>query len=534
MTDPSGSTAFGYDARGRLVSQSTAINGVPDPYVVSRTYTPGSRMSSFTYPNGRTINYDRSSCMCSISKVTTTHNSVTKTLVDNLSYRPFGSAQGMGTGNGGTVSNIYDQNARLVVANPGAPKEQSYTYDANGNLTSITGASTPWFNRTYSYDALNRLAGASGSFGMVSYAYDKVGNRVSVNENGYADYYTYASGTNRLDSVTGANPVSYTYDANGNITGIGSRILTYNQNNRLIKVEEGGSILGQYTYNGLGQRVVKQVGANAIYFIYDFEGNLIAEAALDGSITVSYLYMGQNRMARVDTGTGKFYYYLNDSLGTPQMMTDETNTVVWEGLYKPFGEADVNPNSTVENNFRFPGQYYDSETGLHYNYYRFYDPKRGRYLTPDPIGLEGMDPNIYGYVRNNPVNSFDPQGLKEVCIPWFAKKSAWKEAWAYKPYWELTNENVILTGISGSCHWIKYKEGEKERKVTERELCWNWECESKKLYLKEGKTSRETKSFKDVIDTDVTPMEWVMPVGGYSWIYRCDRNFRSPILPDKE
>ena len=65
----------------------------------------------------------------------------------------------------------------------------------------------------------------------------------------------------------------------------------------------------------------------------------------------------------VDVLTGKMYYYGNDKLGTPQIMTDSTNTVVWEADYKPFGEADVNPNSTVVNNFRFPGQYFDARPG---------------------------------------------------------------------------------------------------------------------------------------------------------------------------
>jgi len=204
---------------------------------------------------------------------------------------------------------------------------------------------------------------------------------VSVNENGQVSTYNYVPNSNKLDSISisSGESVTYEYDDNGNITriddGVENKVLNYNQNNRLMSVEINGSIEGEYTYNGLGQRVVKQVGTDTTYFIYDFEGKLIAEAELLGAVKKVYLYMGENRMARVDSDTGKFYYYLNDSLGTPHMLTNETNTVVWEGLYKPFGEAEVNPNSTVTNNFRFPGQYFDEETGLHYNYHRYYDPK---------------------------------------------------------------------------------------------------------------------------------------------------------------
>jgi len=133
----------------------------------------------------------------------------------------------------------------------------------------------------------------------------------------------------------------------------------------------------------------------------------------------------------VDVSTGEMYYFLNDSLGTPQMLTDATNTVVWEEVYKPFGEAEVNPNSSVVCNFRFPGQYYDQETGLHYNYFRYYDPATGRYLTPDPsLNLNystnipfvlyqlletPQDLNFYNYVANNPINFIDPLGLFKVC-----------------------------------------------------------------------------------------------------------------------
>jgi RHS repeat-associated protein len=90
-------------------------------------------------------------------------------------------------------------------------------------------------------------------------------------------------------------------------------------------------------------------------------------------------------------------------------MTDGQGVVVWDATYRPFGEAEVNPNSTVVNNFRFPGQYYDQETGLHYNYFRDYHPGIGRYVEPDPIGLRGGT-NMYAYCMNDPVNLADPSG----------------------------------------------------------------------------------------------------------------------------
>ncbi len=118
------------------------------------------------------------------------------------------------------------------------------------------------------------------------------------------------------------------------------------------------------------------------------------------------------RTAFADTGADDaVYYYINDHLGTPQIIIDETGNIVWKGDYQPFGSVDA-VVSDLGNNFRFAGQYYDEETGLHYNYHRYYDPNTGRYLTPDPIGLAGMDPNLYGYVLNNPVNFVDPLGLE--------------------------------------------------------------------------------------------------------------------------
>jgi RHS repeat-associated protein len=92
-----------------------------------------------------------------------------------------------------------------------------------------------------------------------------------------------------------------------------------------------------------------------------------------------------------------------------------TGPILWEADYKPFGEAEIYQKSTEVNNFRFPGQYYDEETGLHYNYHRYYDPKTGRYLTPDPVGVDA-GPNLFSYARNNPTNFVDPYGLLDASL----------------------------------------------------------------------------------------------------------------------
>jgi len=410
MEDESGSMTFSYDSRGRLTGKTSIINGII--YDISRSHTPGGRVSSITYPTGRTIDYNRPVCACRVDSIATSYEGTTKTLMENLTYRPFGVANGMDTGAGGIVSSEYDESGRVITSNPGATHERTYTYDNNGNLTSISSPSTPYYNRAYGYDSLNRLIHAEMPWKDMDYTYDDVGNRLTKTEGSVTDDYNYYPGTNKLNEVvTDTDTVTYTYDLNGNITGIGDMVLTYNQNNRLVMVEEDSVTLGEYTYNGLGQRIIKEADGVTTIFLYDFDGNIIAESDESGNFDKEYLYRSSSRLALVDVGTGELYYYGNDRLGMPQILTDLTNTVVWEAVYDPFGEADINPNSSVVSNFRFPGQYFDSETGLHYNYHRYYDPATGRYITPDPIALEGGI-NIYDYVLNNPVNLGDSFGLE--------------------------------------------------------------------------------------------------------------------------
>ncbi len=417
MTDPAESTTFGYDSRGRFVQKTFTLNG--HTYSTDRAFTLGSRVISTTYPSGRTVDYTRNS-IGKISGVSTTNNGITTTLINNLSYLPFGPASEMSMGAGNGVTNVFNELYRTIVTNPGAETERTYTYDANSNLTSINVTNDVSKDKTFTYDALNRLISANGSYGTINYTYDNVGNRIAKVTNDDTETYTYIAGTNRLQEITG--PVAYTYDANGDITGIGNRVLTYNQNNRLVRVEEDSTILGEYVYNGLGQRVIKTANGVTAIFLYDFDGNLIAESQADGTITSEYLYMGTSRLARVDVGSGEIYYFHNDHLGTPELMTDASGNAVWEVELKPFGEANVKSTSTVNNNFRLPGQIFDEETGLHYNYFRDYHPGIGRFIEADPIGLKG-GMNLYVYCANNPVNSMDPNG-QVVALAYYITQAA--------------------------------------------------------------------------------------------------------------
>lgn len=108
--------------------------------------------------------------------------------------------------------------------------------------------------------------------------------------------------------------------------------------------------------------------------------------------------------------SSKTHYIHTDHLGTPIVMTDQFRQVAWRADYSPFGKASIRDGATAELNLRFPGQYFDLETGLHHNYYRDYDPVTGRYLQSDPIGLGGGI-NTYAYALANPVSFTDRFGL---------------------------------------------------------------------------------------------------------------------------
>lgn len=186
---------------------------------------------------------------------------------------------------------------------------------------------------------------------------------------------------------------------------------------RLSEVRDSsGTLLAAYTYNAQGQRTRKVTSQGTTVYHYDLAGNLISETQADGTPIRDYVWHNATPLAQLEVGLTETLTYLHaDHLSTPRRATSSAGTVIWRWEGEAFGNTP--PNEDVDGNgqatainLRFPGQYFDQETGLHYNWNRHYDPGKGRYITSDPIGTLG-DSNTYLYSLANPLIFFDPTGL---------------------------------------------------------------------------------------------------------------------------
>ena len=174
--------------------------------------------------------------------------------------------------------------------------------------------------------------------------------------------------------------ISYTTDGNTAVDNLGTgAVFTYgyNNDNRMVQASLGGATQASDTVNYLGQRVIKSaVGSGTTHFHYDRFGHLIAESDGTGTVLREYVFLGDMPVA-FTTPTGGIDIIHTDHLGTPQKMTDASQAVVWDGgASDPFMMSALPLSPAL--NVRFPGQYFDGETGLHYNYFRDYQENRVR------------------------------------------------------------------------------------------------------------------------------------------------------------
>ncbi len=358
------------------------------------------------------------------------------------------------TGAGAIVVDEYEGNLPRAISYPGGTKrtqeydglarlkqilvknnagntlmDYQYGFDLVGN---ITRRNTQQGEFTYGYDKAYRITSANqpNSFGDQTFSYDKNGNRKTQDRAG-VDISLNHNENHELNQIIEDNISSVlSYDDNGALiqqtgqqqNGSQTRSYRYNSFARIEAIQEGDTtpaILARYQYDAMSRRVVKTINGQSTYFLYSAVG-LYGEYDASGGLIRGYVYQPEGYfttdpvalktpIAGSNPITYSYSYYQNDHLGTPQQLIKNSGQVVWKGEYDVFGQVNETVN-TFNNSLRFPGQYQDEETGLYYNWNRYYSSELGRYVTSDPIGLTG-GLNYFVYVNSNPLNSIDATGL---------------------------------------------------------------------------------------------------------------------------
>ena len=412
VTNSTATVTYAYTAFGETAQVDQTVNAdlgyAQSQSSLAYTYDAAGRIQDMIYPSGAKITYTRDTAGNVYSVIL---NDGEQNLVTGTTYYPFGPASATTRGNGSVIIGQRDSAYRLSMIGETSTFYDVINYDANGNPNTFSSSEGA---KSHDYDALDRLDTSTGPYGSRDYDYDTNGNRVLLDD-GTITGYSYTANSNRM---TQAGTDALQLDANGNTLSVGSRSYTYTAHNRLLEAFDNTVLLATYTYNGLGERVGKYTSAGGTRFMFDPDGKLVAEIDLYGNVTREYVYLNGELLALIEPGSpsATILYVHNDHLGTPHMLTDASGVAVWSAVYDPFGLADVNEDLdgdgyAVSLNVRFPGQYYDAESQLHYNYFRTYDPETGRYITSDPIGLSG-GLNTFGYVEGNPLYWTDPLGLQ--------------------------------------------------------------------------------------------------------------------------
>lgn len=413
-----------YDDLDRQTTETVDYGAFALAY--SYGYTASDLTRSLTYPDGGLVSYafDANNQLQSAEiagEGTITVNTY-RWLAPTRITLPGGAVQEYG----------YDGRLQLTGLKVTSPAQQVIA-DLNnryGPLQELSEQTLDGSRTEYRYDEEIRLREVIRPAGTESYTLDGVANRTG--QSSQPGPWRHDDNHRLLER----GDTTYAHDVNGNLReknqGGAITRYAYDVRNRLVRVEDGaGNLIARYGYDPFDRRLWKEANGSLTYYLYAEEG-LLGEYAADGSPLVTYGYTPGSPPSTdvlfVRAGSQTFYTH-NDQLGTTQRITDRDGNLVWSAHYDAFGTASVAPTSTLTFNPRLPGQYFDAETGLHYNLRRYYDPQIGRYLTEDPIGLEG-GVNRYAYVNGDPINAADPTGEVAPAVAWGARI-----AWGYGKEW---------------------------------------------------------------------------------------------------
>jgi RHS repeat-associated protein len=450
MLDPSGWTAWQYDARGRMTQERKHIAAAAGgTFRTSWTYDAAGRARTMGYPAGNgdtvgetvTFNYNdaatRRSQLVGVSGVLTP-NGTPVTYATGMRYNGYGQLTQLQYGTSPAVTQTYNYytlatplgQGRLHQLRAGTTglnstdrQNLTYSYDGVGNILSIVdGQAGGTETQSFAYDEFHRLksatatGGARNPYGTENYSYDTVGNltnKANVTQGYRATTPTTTCPTNLpfrpAHAVLLAGTTSYCYDQGGNLTErrAGSVITryAYDADNRLRTVTQGSTEQGRFLYDGDGSRVLATFGAETTAYVGDY-------VEWSGNTLTRYYYAGKQRLAMRQGGT--LYFLLGDHLGSASLTLNTNATIHSEMRYKPWGETrypTAGPFSPTTR--RFTGQIQDSATGLYYYNARYYDPVTARFTQPDRYVPNPKQPqafNRYAYTINNPVKYTDPTG----------------------------------------------------------------------------------------------------------------------------
>lgn len=427
-----GNIQWDYEYNSLRLPELESMNFGGRTYRLDWQYDIHGAVSGLIYPNGESVGFNPTALGQARQN---------GTFATAATYHPSGATAGWTFGNGIVRSATENARAlpdRLRDVGGAVIFDEDYDYDQNGNVVRITDARDALQTRTLSYDAQDRLSGATGPWGSGTLTYDGADN-LKTQVIG-AKNYTYAYTNQKLSTITsGATTlIGFQYDARGNQIGKNSQGFQWDLANRIAVTP--GKARYRYDAHGRralietlsaagaanGERTVQVYSKNGVLLYEERSGATVADPnaifsngfeafgeAPTGPVTkTTYHYLAGALVARKDTSpsnSASVTYLHTDFLGSVVAETNASQTVTRRTSYQPFGL----PGGSVAAGPGYTGHVFDPGIGLTYMQGRYYDPDVGRFLSMDPNPpsmADGLDFNRYAYVRNNPYRNVDPDG----------------------------------------------------------------------------------------------------------------------------